>query len=352
MSTAAKVRVRCGPAVGAAMLVAVAVLSAPKSSVADEGGVSFWLTGQFGSLAAVPQQPGWSIASTFYHTSLSSGGEVAAAREITIDKFTRTVNLNLNLDLKARADLVFLSPSYVFESPVLGGQLAVGMAGTFGHNSTSLNGILTASVDGLTATRPGNVSDARDGVGDLYPQISLRWNSGVNNFMTYLLGDAPVGTYDSSRASNFGIGHGAIDGGVGYTYFTPETGHEFSVVTGLTGNFTNPATDYQNGTDWHMDWGASQFLSEQLHVGVVGYLYKQLAADSGAALILGDNKSQVAGVGPQVGYLFPIGGLQGYLGLKAYWEFAADRRADGVNAWLTFAISPAASTPPAAAARQ
>jgi hypothetical protein len=332
------------------MLVAAAVVAVPKSSLADEGGVSFWLTGQFGSLAAVPQQPGWSIASTFYYTSVSGSRYVAAAREITVNKIKRTVKVSLDLDLKARADLVFLSPTYVFESPVLGGQLAVGMAGAFGHNSTSLNGILTRSVDSLTITRPGNISDARDGFGDLYPQISLRWNSGVNNFMTYLLGDAPVGTYDSSRLSNFGIGHGAIDGGGGYTYFNPETGHEFSAVTGLTGNFTNNATDYQNGIDWHLDWGASQFLSEQLHVGVLGYLYKQLGADSGAALILGENKSQVAGAGPQIGYLFPIGNLQGYLGLKAYWEFAADRRPQGLNAWLTFAISPAAPTPSASKA--
>jgi len=28
---------------------------------------------------------------------------------------------------------------------------------------------------------------------------------------------------------------------------------------------------------------------------------------------LGDNKSQVVGVGPQIGYLFPVGGMQGYL---------------------------------------
>src|SRR5271170_106782 len=172
MSTAGAVR--GGQAVGVAVLVAVAVVSAPKSSLADEGGVSFWLTGQFASLAAVPQQPGWSIASIYYHTSLSGSREVAAAREITIDKFTRTVNVNLNLDLKARADLVFLSPTYVFESPVLGGQLAVGMAGTYGHNSTSIDGILTASVASLTTTRPGSITDSRDGFGDLYPQISLR----------------------------------------------------------------------------------------------------------------------------------------------------------------------------------
>jgi hypothetical protein len=339
---------RAGPVVGAAVLVAVAIVSWAKSSLADEGGVSFWLTGQFGSLAAVPQQPGLSIASVFYRTSLNGEGGVAAAREITIDKFTGTVNINLNLNLKARADLVFLSPSYVFASPVLGGQLAVGMAGTFGRNSTSLNGTLTASVDSLTATQPGSISDSRDGVGDLYPQASLRWNNGVNNFMTYMMGDIPVGAYDSSRLSNFGIGHGAIDGGAGYTYFSSHTGHEFSAVTGLTGNLPNTATDYQNGIDWHMDWGASQFLSQQLYVGVVGYLYKQLSADSGAAAILGDNKSQVAGIGPQIGYLFPVRKLQGFLGVKAYGEFAADRRAHGWNAWLTFAISPAAPTPTAA----
>src|SRR5271155_4862742 len=124
--------VRAGPAVAAAVLVAVSAVSVSKSSLADEGGVSFWLTGQFGSLAAVPQQPGWSIASIYYHTSLNGGGEGAAAREIELDKFTRTVNVNLSLDLKARVDLAFLSPSYVFATPVLGGQLAVGMAGTYG----------------------------------------------------------------------------------------------------------------------------------------------------------------------------------------------------------------------------
>jgi hypothetical protein len=41
-------------------------------------------------------------------------------------------------------------------------------------------------------------------------------------------------------------------------YLDPKTGHKFSVVTGLTYNFINPSTQYQNGVDWHLDWGASQ----------------------------------------------------------------------------------------------
>ena len=38
----------------------------------------------------------------------------------------------------------------------------------------------------------------------------------------------------AARLSNIGIGHGAIDGGGGYTYFNPQTGHEFSAVLGFT----------------------------------------------------------------------------------------------------------------------
>jgi hypothetical protein len=39
----------------------------PQLSVADEGGVSFWLPGTFGSLAAVPGQTGWSFATFGYN---------------------------------------------------------------------------------------------------------------------------------------------------------------------------------------------------------------------------------------------------------------------------------------------
>jgi hypothetical protein len=184
---------------------------------ADEGGISFWLPGQFGSLAALPQQPGWSFADTYYHTSVSAGGGVAVAREFELGAFSRTATVSLNATLNSRVDVDLISPSYVFAKPVLGGQLALGMTGLVGHNSTSIDGTLTASIGNLTATRFGSISDDRGGFGDLYPIASLRWNSGVNNFMIYMTGDVPVGTYDSDRLANFGIGHGAIDGGAGYT---------------------------------------------------------------------------------------------------------------------------------------
>jgi len=323
------------------LLVALALSVVGASlSLADEGGVSFWLPGEFGSLAAAPQVPGWALGIINVYESEQATGAVAAAREITINGGKVTVNTNLNLNLSARADLVLVAPSYVFFTPVLGGQFAVSMAGAAGHESANLNGTLTQSAGGLTVTQQGAISDARYGFADLYPQVSLRWNSGVNSWMVYGMGDIPVGTYDASRLANFGINHGAADGGVGYTYFDPKTGHEFSTVTGLTYNLINPATGYQNGIDWHLDWAASQFLTKQVQVGVVGYFFDQLTADSGCAPTICPFLSRTAGIGPQFGYLFPAGDLQGYFNLKAYWDYDTENRAHGYTVWLTLAFSP------------
>lgn len=327
-----------------ALLCAVGEL---RNARADEGGVSFWLPGLYGSLAALPQQPGWAFNTIYYHTAVGASGSVASARQITLGKLNPAVNVSLDANIGARADLLLLNPSYTFATPVLGGQLSIGVMAIAGRNHTTLDGIITAGVGGFTTTRAGAIDSTLTDFGDLYPQATLRWNVGNNNFMTYLAGDIPVGAYDSMRLANLGIGHGAIDGGGGYTYFNPQTGHEFSVVTGLTYNFRNDSTGYQNGVDWHLDWAASQFISKQLHVGAVGYFYNQLTADSGQLPILGENKSRVVGIGPQIGYMFPIAGQQGYLNLKGYYEFDADRRPSGWNAWLTFSISPAAPMPAA-----
>ena len=316
---------------------------------ADEAGVSYWLPGRFGSLAAAPTVPGWSMAEVYYHTTVAASGAAAAAREIQVGRIPAAFNVSLNLNLNAQADLVLLNPTYTFATPVLGGQLAIGVTGLFGRSSASIDGTLTGPPG---VTRTGSIGDSITSVGDLYPQATLKWNAGVHNFMTYATGDIPVGAYDSSRLANLGIGHGAIDGGGGYTYFNPASGHEFSAVAGFTYNFKNRDTNYQNGVDFHVDWGASQFLSKQVFVGLVGYGYQQITDDFGTHPILGGFRSRVLGIGPQVGFLFPVGDMQGYLNLKGYGEFDAANRASGWNTWLTFSISPMAPTSTVAPTRR
>jgi hypothetical protein len=309
-------------------------------SLADEGGVSFWFPGLYGSLAAAPQVPGWAIGFVDIYNPVSASGSVAAAREITINGVKGPVNVNLNLNLKAEPNLILASPTYVFATPVLGGQLALSLAGATGRSIAALNGTLTVSVPGATATKQGTIEDGRDGFADLYPQATLRWNNGVNNWMVYGMGDIPVGTYDSARLANFSIGHGAMDGGVGYTYFDEKTGHEFSAVAGLTYNFVNPSTGYRNGIDWHLDWGASQFLTKTLQIGAVGYFYDQLTSDSGCSPLLCPFESRTVGIGPQLGLIVPGTSVETYINLKAYWDVDTQNRASGMSAWFTLSFSP------------
>jgi hypothetical protein len=328
------------------------VVSYPKYALADEGGVSFWIPGFFGSLAAAPQQPGWSLAIINYYTNVSAGGNVALAREFAIRNLPAGIQAQINASLHANADIGMAIPTYVFATPVLGGQASVSLVQGYGVSNASLNGTVSGSVTGplgnsiLFGPRFDGINSSVTGFTDLIPQAALRWNAGVDNYMVYATGDVPIGTYNSSRLANLGIGHGAFDAGAGYTYFNPQTGHEFSGVLGFTANFVNPATQYQNGVDMHFDWGASQFLTKQLMVGLVGYAYKDIGCDSGSGDRVGCFQSQVVGVGPQIGYIFPIGGMQGYLNLKAYGEFDGSDRPSGWNAWVTLVISPPAPTPP------
>ena len=324
------------------------VLCAGGGARADESGISFWLPGQLGSFAAAPQTPGWALNTVYYHTNVRASGAVAASREVQIGAVPTTANVNLNLNLNAQGDLLFLAPTYTFATPVLGGQLSVAMTSIFGRSSTNLAGTLTASVGPVVATRSGVLSDALTSYGDLYPTATMRWHDGVNNYMAYVSGDIPVGDYNSSRLANIGAGHGAIDVGGGYTYLNPATGNELSGVLGVTYNFKNPDTQYRSGIDLHFDWSASHFLTKQVYVGLVGYAYQQITDDSGQAPFLGGFRSRMFGVGPQLGYLFPMGNMNGFLGLKGYYEFGAANRPSGWNTWLTFSISESAPAPAAA----
>jgi hypothetical protein len=100
--------------------------------------------------------------------------------------------------------------------------------------------------------------------------------------------------------------------GGGYTYLDEQNGHEFSAVAGITYNFENPSTNYQNGIDSHLDWAASQFLSVHWEVGIAGYVYYQLTGDSGSGDHVGSFKSAVAAVGPEVGHVFSVRDNQWY----------------------------------------
>lgn len=326
-----------------AILLAGSLPWVAKPALADQGGISFWVPGFFGSFAASPLQPGWNLTTMYYHTSVGASGNIAVAKEIEIGRLRPTARANLDLNLSGKADLVFVIPGYVFEQKIFGGQFGVNMLAGYGRNAASIDGVLSASLGPLTVTRQGSIAESVTAFTDLLPMANLRWNAGVHNLMIYSTTNIRVGSYDSTRLANTGLGFQAWDNGIGYTYLDPTKGHEFSATFGVTYNNWNHDTNYKNGIDYHIDFGAAQFLNKQFYVGAVGYIYNQFTADQGSAPILGEVNSRVYGIGPQIGYLFPVApGITGLISGKAYFEFDSRDRPDGWNAWLTLNLSPSA----------
>jgi hypothetical protein len=301
------------------VVIASATALASPNAHADQGGVPFWFSGQFPSLAAVPATPGWSLLLMPYYYN----GSANAAKDFQIGG-------TVAAGVKSSVPLLLAQPGYAPETKILGGQPYVGLGWGLGSNRTSVDITLSPA----ERTR----SDSITGGTDLYPFASLAWAHGNDNWMMYVTGDIPTGAYQSSRLSNLGIGHGAIDTGGGYTYLNDKTGLEFSAVAGFTYNWENTHTDYKNGVDSHLDWALSQFLSESWQVGVVGYVYYQLTGDSGSGDKVGAFKSRVASAGPEVGYVFKFNGQPAYFNLRAYWEFGAQNRVEGYALFGTLSI--------------
>jgi hypothetical protein len=300
---------------------------------ADAGGASYWLPGTFGSLVAAPGVPGWAYSTIYLHIHETARGD---------KEFVRGGSIVAGLN--ATGDALVQGLTYTFATPVLGGQAAVTVLGVPGHVDVGVDATLTGPRGNRIS---GTVTDSRTTFTDVFYQGTLKWNQGVHNTMVYLTGNIPSGTYDPNRLANLSFGFVAVDAGAGYTYLDPKTGHEFSIAGGLTYNFINPDLQYQNGIDFHVDWGASQFVSKNVHLGLAGYFFQQLTGDSGAGAKLGEFKGRAVGIGPQIGFLFPLGKEhQGYLNLKAYKDIAVENRPEGYTAWVTFAITPAAPEAP------
>src|SRR5215468_491375 len=309
------------------------LLANPQAAFADAGGVSFWLPGIFGSLAAAPGVPGWAYSTIYIHLQQNAGAD----RNFVLGS-GRPVG-SVVAGLNAHADVLVQGVTYTSPLPVLGGQAAFSILGAPGNVGVGIDATLTGP-RGNTVS--GVATDNRTTFADVFYQGSLKWNQGVNNEMVYITGNIPSGTYDPNRLANLSFGYVAYDAGAGYTYFDPKTGHEFSVVGGVTYNLMNPDLQYQNGIDFHLDWGASQFVSKNIQIGLVGYFFQQLTGDSGPGAKLGPFKTTTVGIGPQIGFIIPISeGYQGYLNRKGYRDLAVENRPEGWTAWVTFAISPA-----------
>jgi hypothetical protein len=306
--------------IASTLLVAIAAGSAV-TSYADQGGVPFWTSGQFASLAAVSPGPGWSLTVSPYYYN----GSASASRTFQIGTAVAAA-------IHSETPLALFQLGIAPEDKILSGQAYFGVGWGAGTNRTSAD--ITLTTPRIDIRR----SEAITAGTDLYPFASLSWTAGNHYRMVYMTGDAPTGAYEPSRLANLGIGHGAVDGGGGYTYLNSSNGLEFSAVLGVTYNTENSTVHYRNGVDSHLDYAASQWLSPQWELGVAGYVYHQLTDDSGSGDHLGPFRSRINGLGPEVGHSFTANGQESYWNLRSYWEWGVRNRVTGYAILATVTI--------------
>jgi hypothetical protein len=135
--------------------------------------------------------------SILYNTNVSASGNAAIAREIQIGQLPKfTVSVTGNANVHSNFTLGLVSPTYVFATPFLGGQASAALIFGYANNDTSLNASATATAllpTPISIERSAALHQDTNGITDLIPMFTDRWNAGVNNYMVYLTGDIPVG---------------------------------------------------------------------------------------------------------------------------------------------------------------
>ena len=304
-----------------ALLGAVSMLP-PGSAQAAESAQGIYVLGNRGPLAGVTPPPGFYFESEtyFYQGNLSgnrtfqSGGVVAA---------------NVKLDTSA----TFMTPVWVTPVEILGGNLGFSLTIPFGTPNVSAGAVFfSPRIDRIIA---GRERDAVFNVGDIYLASFVGWHSGNFHWSATVLGVVSSGSSETGQLSNISLNRHALDLSGALTYLDPVLGYELSVVPGITFNWINPATQYLTGTEFHLEWSASKYLSQQLSVGVVGYFYDQLTGDGGPGNRIGPFRGQVTAIGGQIGYTFKVGEIPVSTNIRVLREFNATNRFEGTATYLT-----------------
>jgi hypothetical protein len=91
--------------------------------------------------------------------------------------------------------------------------------------------------------------------------------SGKFSCSTGITAYSDYGDYDPDRPLQYGRNYWSWDVTGSLTWLDPKTGREFSVTGGFMFNEENPATDYETGDEFHLDFMLAQHLSAKLGIG-------------------------------------------------------------------------------------
>jgi hypothetical protein len=307
-----------------ASLVALFLSGFAATAGAAEGGTGVYLLGKRGPLAAFVPKPGWYLTNDVFF--------------LTADKSELTVlgdRVVGNVDADALLNIAQVT--WVADTAVFGGRLAFTGVLPYGNVDVTADG----AVPGPDFGR--RINDSATGIGDPVLGSSLGWKQRTGDrfraWSTYGSVYIPVGDYEVGRIANIGKNRWALDVGGAYTMANFKGGRELSSVLGFTFNGDNEDTDYSTGTEMHFEVAGKQHLPNHWSMGLVGYWYEQLTADSNNPEVLGDFEGRAIAIGPEISYQFTQNPQRPVtLDLRWYHEVEAKNRLEGDSVFLTVSV--------------
>lgn len=189
-------------------------------------------------------------------------------------------NIDVSLDVNAFVSV----PGVFWASPfkILGGaRYMAGISQSYVYADVS---ILTERSGGIIDTTITRVSEDKvSGFSDLFiAPLGLSW--GLDRFdVTLFYGFyAPTGKYETGGSDATGLGFWTHQV-QGYGYYYPVADKSTAIMLGLTYELNGKIKDIDvsPGNRFSLEWGASQYLSEQFELGVHGGHNWQISDDTG-----------------------------------------------------------------------
>lgn len=312
--------------VAASLLTLIMSLALNIQVQAAEFGTGLYILGYQSALAGYQPDPGFYLRNDLY----------VYQGNATIAPFSRRIEV----DLRSRLITDIIGGTYVTPLEIFGARYALGMIWSSATNNflkgklavdtrfPLLNRLLTRSEEG-----------SYTGVSDLaITPINLGWHLGQFHIMAFGNVYAPVGSYNPNRRLNTGLNRWAVEPNVAVTWLQPQYGQEVSLSMGWTANFRNPATQYTTGQEFHLEYYLGQHLPKGFALGLAGYIYNQMTADTGSGASLGAFHGQTIALGPSLSFNSKIGDHAIGVNARYYNEVKVHNRFDGQAFFLTLSL--------------
>ncbi|MCF2514498.1 transporter [Sphingomonas sp. G124] len=293
---------------------------------ASEGGASFYLLGSGGPGAALlPPIRGIFFDNTAFHLS----GKAKGDREFVVGG-------NVVAGLKAKINADFATLLWVPTTDFLGGTLGVGMALPIGRPDVDVDVILTGPRGNTIEL---SADDAATIIGDPITSATLSWPVATNTHVALsTVLNIPVGNYRESKLANLAFHRWVVDTSLALSWHDAKAGWDVSSKAGLTFNGENDFTDYDTGTEFHLEASVERIFSPKFSAGLQAYHFQQVSGDSGEGARLGAFKGRTTGVGATAAFNFNLGKIPVVARARFFEEFGVKNRLDSTTAFFSLTM--------------